>query len=109
MVPSSTRAQSVNAVEQIKTAKPRTLTHGVPTTSECQSELGRRRRIAHVTSATTKPLDADDAACRLRVPCGPRDALYSAPTIQASTTTPQQAATPTTTSSWTCELVTFRR
>jgi hypothetical protein len=98
MAPSATRAQSANAVEQIRTAKPRTRTQGVPTASECQSDPGTTLRIAHTSAAPMKPVDTFDPRCRLVPARGPRKALYSAPATQASTSAPQQVATPTTTS-----------
>ena len=98
MVPSATRAQSVKAVEPIRIAKPRTLTQGVPTVSECQSDPGKTLTIDHASAATMKPVAACDVSCRVVSARGPREALYNAPATQASTITPQQVATPTTTS-----------
>jgi hypothetical protein len=97
MVPNATRAHSAKAVEQIRMAKPRTRTQGVSTASECQSDLGKTLTIAHATAATTKPVDRFDLSALVSAR-GPREAVYSAPTTQASTITPQQVATPTTTS-----------
>ena len=98
MVPSTTRAQSVKTVEPIRMAKPRTRTQGVPTASECQSDLGKILTIAHASAVTMKPLNKFDTGGSLVPARGPREALYSAPAIQAITITPQQVATPTTTS-----------
>lgn len=98
MVPNAARAQSAKAVEEIKMAKPRTRSQGVPTASECQSDLGKTLTIAQATAATTKPVDRFDLSCGLVAARGPREAVYSAPATQASTITPQQVATPTTTS-----------
>jgi hypothetical protein len=95
MVPNATRAHSAKAVEQIRMAKPRTRTQGVSTASECQSDLGKTLTIAHATA--TKPVDRFDLSALVSAR-GPREAVSSAPTTQASTITPQQVATPTTTS-----------
>jgi hypothetical protein len=99
MVPSATRAQSAKAVEQTRIAKPRTRTQGVPTVSECQSDLGRALSIAHASAAPTSPVDRFDTSSLLVPARGPRATMYSPPATQASANTPQQAATPTTTSS----------
>src|SRR5512133_1239264 len=92
MVPSVRRAQSVKTVEQIRKARPRTRTQGVPTASRCQSPPGRTLRIAHASAATTTVVDAFGPRCGLVPARGPRKALYSAPATQTSTVTPQQAA-----------------
>jgi hypothetical protein len=93
MLPNATRAHSAKAVEQIKMAKPRTRTQGVSTASECQSDLGKTLTIAHATAATTKPVDRFDLSALVSAR-GPREAVYIAPTAQASTITPSRRQRP---------------
>jgi hypothetical protein len=75
IVPSATRAQRVKAVEQTKMAKPTTLTQGVATTSEFQSDLGKILRIAHTKAAPRMPLQAFETTFPLVLLRGPREAL----------------------------------
>jgi hypothetical protein len=71
MVPSATRAQSVKAVEQTKIVKPTTLTQGVATTSEFQSDFGKILRIANTRTAPRMPLQAFEASFPLLLARGP--------------------------------------
>jgi hypothetical protein len=62
--------------------------------------------IANQTAAAVSPVNRFDTRCRPGFFRGPRAALYSAPATQTAMVAPQQVATPTTTSVWTCEPVT---